>query len=110
MIKAARELNRIVKESEEYERYQHAMKAVKEDAELYHSMNQFRRRNYELQSYEDGVNRYQEIRDLCHEYEEVLRDPLVNEFLLAEQILVSKLQEVYNIIVDGLEFDYDYME
>ena len=110
MTKAARELNRIVKESEEYGRYRCALEAVKTDAELYHSMNQFRRRNYELQTYEDGVNRYQEIYDLSHEYEEVLRNPLVIEFLLAEQILVRKLQEVYNIIAEDLEFDYDYME
>lgn len=103
-------LNQTIKESEEYNRYQEAMKRVQENQELYQAMNSFRRRNYELQGYEDGINRYQEIHNLGLEYEKVLRNPLVNEFLVAEQILSRKMAEVYEIIADGLELDYNYME
>lgn len=103
-------LNQAIKNSEEYNQYQKAMKRLQENQELYQAMNSFRRRNYELQSYEDGINRYQEIHSLALEYEKVLRNPLVNEFLVAEQILSRKMAEVYEIIADGLELDYNYME
>ncbi len=106
----ARVLNQTIKDSEEYRQYVSTMQRVKENQELYQAMNSFRRRNYELQSYDDGVNRYQEIHNLALEYEKVLRNPIVNEFLVAEQILSRKLSEVYETIVEDLEFDYSYME
>lgn len=106
----AKKLNQIIKESEEYNNYNRTMKRVQENQELYQAMNSFRRRNYELQSYEDGINRYQEIYNLALEYEKVLRNPVVNEFLVAEQILSRKMTEVYEVIADGLELDYTYME
>lgn len=106
----AKILNQTIKDSEEYNRYRFAMQKVKENQQLYEAMNGFRRRNYELQSYNDGVNRYQEIHNLALEYEKVLRHPLVNEFLVAEQMISRKLEEVYEAIVEDLEFDYSYME
>ena len=110
MIDHAKELNRIIKESEEYKRYQDALAAVRGNRELYDAMNSFRRRNYELQSYDDGINRYQEIHNLGLEYENPLRHPLVNGFLMAEQMLSRKMADMYEEIAEGLEMDYSYME
>lgn len=110
ITKEAYQLNQVIKDSEEYQKYLQAKNRVKENEELYQAMNSFRRRNFELQNYDDGVNRYEEIRNLSMEYEKVLRKPLVNDFLVAEQIFSRKLAEVYEVIVDGLELDYDYLE
>ena len=110
ITKEAYQLNQVIKNSEEYQKYLQAKDKVKKNIELYHAMNSFRRRNFELQSYDDGINRYEEIHNLSLEYEKVLRDPSVNEFLVAEQILSRKLVEVYEMIAEGLELDYDYME
>ena len=103
-------MNQVIKNSEEYNRYQNARQKVMADQELYNKMNEFSRRNYELQSYDDGVNRYQEIHNLGLEYETTLRNSVVNEFLVAEQILTRKLATVYESIAEGLELDYSYME
>lgn len=110
IVAEARQLNQVIKNSEEYTRYQNARQKVMADQEMYNKMNEFRRRNYELQSYDDGVNRYQEIHNLGLEYETTLRNPVVNEFLVAEQILTRKLAMVYESIAEGLELDYSYME
>ena len=110
MIEEAYKLNQVIKESQEYIHYHQTMKKVMETQELYQAMNTFRRRNYELQSYDDGINRYQEIHNLGLEYEKVLRNPAVNEFLVAEQIFSRKMTEVYEIIAKELELDYSYME
>lgn len=110
MLEQAKALNEKIKKSEEYMRYQEALTALKANRELYDSMNVFRRRNYELQSYDDGINRYHEIHNLGLEFENVLRNPLVNNFLVAEQILSRKMTEMYEMITEGLELDYDYME
>lgn len=106
----AHKLNQMIKDSDEYNRYLTAKKNIMANQELYQAMNAFRKRNYELQSFRDGVNRYQEIHNLSLEYEKVLKNPLVNEFLMSEQILSRKMAEVYEILADGLELDYSYME
>lgn len=110
ITKEAYQLNQMIKDSEEYRQYLQAKAKVKENVELYQAMNAFRRRNFELQSYDDGINRYEEIHKLSLEYEKVLREPLVNDFLIAEQIFSRKLAQVYEMIAEGLELDYDYME
>ena len=110
ITKEAYQLNQMIKDSEEYRQYLQAKAKVKDNAELYQAMNAFRRRNFELQSYDDGINRYEEIHKLSLEYEKVLREPLVNDFLIAEQIFSRKLAQVYEVIAEGLELDYDYME
>ncbi len=110
MINEAMKLNQVIKESMEYKNYLGAKERIMGNQELYQAMNAFRRRNYELQSYDDGINRYQDIHNLALEYEKVLRNPLVNEFLLAEQVLTRTMAEAYEIIAGGLELDYSYME
>ncbi len=110
MIDHAKALNEAIKNSEEYKDYQNALAEVTGNNELYSAMNSFRRRNYDLQSYDDGINRYQEINSLGLEYEQVLRHPVVNRFLVAEQILSRKMTQMYEEIADGLELDYSYME
>lgn len=110
ITKEAYEMNRIIRESEEYRSYQSALKAVREESELYEQMNAFRKRNYELQLLDDGKNHYEDLYSLAIEYEKVLRTPVVNKFLIAEQILSKKLTEVYEIIAEDLELDYAYME
>lgn len=110
IVAEAKQLNQVIKNSEEYNRYQDAREKVMLNQDLYGKMNEFRRRNYELQSYDDGVNRYQEIHNLSLEFEPVLRNPAVNEFLVAEQVLTRKMAMVYETIADGLELDYSYME
>lgn len=102
-------LNEAIKESEEYVNYCTTLRKLKENNELYEAMNSFRRRNYELQGYDDGINRYQEIHALALEYEKILRHPDVNAFLVAEQIFSRKMQKMYELIAEGIELDYNYM-
>lgn len=110
MLELATRLNSAIKESEEYRRYCETLEAVKRNPEQYQAMNAFRRRNYELQSYDDGVNRFHEINNLGFEFEKVVRDPAIYDFLIAEQMLSRKMTQMYEMIADGLELDYDYME
>lgn len=108
-MKEAMVLNQSIRQSKEYQDYCETLAYLKENKELYDSLNSFRRRNYELQGYDDQINRYQEIHNLALEYEKVLRHPDVNAFLIAEQLFSRKMQEVYEAIAEGIELDYDYM-
>ncbi|MGN0438728.1 MAG: YlbF family regulator [Lachnospiraceae bacterium] len=102
-------LNQSIRQSKEYKKYCDTLAKLKENKELYDALNSFRRRNYELQSYDDNINRYHEIHNLALEYEKVLKNPDVNAFLVAEQIFSRKMQDVYEKIAEGIELDYEYM-
>lgn len=102
-------LNQSIRQSKEYQDYCETLARLKENKELYDALNSFRRRNYELQSYDDRINRYHEIHNLALEYEKVLKHPDVNAFLVAEQLFSRKMQGVYEAIAEGIELDYDYM-
>lgn len=44
------------------------------------------------------------------EYDTILQDTRVSDFMMAEQHLCNLMQEVYNAMVQGLELDYEYLE
>ena len=109
VLSAAESLKKEILQSEEYRRYEEAVKRLKETPELYDRYNEFRRRNYDLQFSEGDGNLYDEIVNLTREYDSVLQDAAVNEFRLAERKLGKLMRSVYRTISDDLELDDDYL-
>lgn len=109
-INMAQELNKELLGSEEYRRYRETNQRLKEDAELYGRYNEFRRRNCEMQTSEGDSNLYDEVFNLVKEYDTILQDTRVSDFVMAEQHLCNLMQEVYNAMAQGLELDYEYLE
>ncbi len=98
-------LNRQIKESTEYKNYIATKKALQAETGLLNSLKEFRRRNYEIQN-RMCDNSYDEVSALVREYDELLHNSVVSDFLRAEQRICKTMQQVYNSIADGLEFDY----
>lgn len=109
-IELAARLNEQIKNSEEYHRYMETDRQLKAEPELYERYNEFRRRNYDLQFSEGDSNLYDEVFNLVKEYDTILQDSHVNDFILAEQRLCAMMREVYTVLSKGLEFDYEYLE
>lgn len=109
VLSAAESLKKEILQSEEYRRYEEAVKRLKEIPELYDRYNEFRRRNYDLQFSEGDGNLYDEIVNLTREYDSVLQDAAVNEFRLAERKLGKLMRSVYRTISDELELEDDYL-
>ena len=109
-IVLAQQLNEKIKKSEEYRRYVETDRRLRQEPELYAKYNEFRRRNYEFQFSDGDSNLYDEVFNLVKEYDTILQDSLVNDFILAEQRFCSLMQELYAALSDGLELDYEYLE
>ena len=105
VIIESKELNEKIKQSAEYQSYLHAKQALYTDEGLSNQVKEFRHKNYELQN-RQGVNPFDEVSALVREYDELLHNSLVSEFLRAEQRICKLMQQVYNSISEGLEFDY----
>lgn len=109
-IEMAKALNLEIRNSEEYRRYRDTSERLKQNTDLYNRFNEFRRRNYDLQFSEGDSNLYDEVFNLVKEYEAVLQDSYVNDFLAAEQRLNALMREMYVILAEDLELDYEYLE
>ncbi|MBE5944166.1 MAG: YlbF family regulator [Lachnospiraceae bacterium] len=105
VINQSKELNKRILDSTEYKYYLETKKSLKDSPELSHQLKEFRRRNYELQN-RQGVNPYDELCNLVREYDDLLHNSTVSNFLRAEQHICRMMQEVYNSIAEGLELDY----
>lgn len=109
-IELAAKLNQQIKNSKEYRRYVETNRRLRDNHELHERFDEFRRRNYDLQFSEGDSNLYDEVFNLVKEYDTILQDSIVNDFVLAEQRMGSLMQELYSTLSEGLEFDYDYLE
>lgn len=104
-IAESKKLNEHIKQSEEYKSYLDSKKALCEDMNLCNQFKEFRKKNYELQNMQ-GNNPYDEVSALVREYDDLLNNSLVSDFLRAEQRICKMMQQVYSSIAEGLEFDY----
>ena len=98
-------LNRQILSSKEYIRYIETKNRLYQHPELSNALNEFRRRNYELQNRQD-INPYDEVHALVREYDELLHNSIVSDFLNAERHICKMMQKMYDAIAEGLEFDY----
>ena len=105
VINESRKLNEHIRASEEYQTYLKAKHALRENEVLSRNLQEFRAKNYELQN-RQGVNPYDEMIELTREYDELLHNSIVSDFLQAEQQICKLLQQVFDSIAEGLEFDY----
>ena len=110
VFRLSEELNRAVLDSAEYRRYVSTGQAVKADPDLYRAMNDYRKRNRQIQMYASDETVFDETTRVLSDYEAVLKNESVAEFLAAEQKLVRMLQGVYVKLGDHLEFDDSYIE
>lgn len=102
-------LNREVRHSNEYNQYLRTRDKLKENQELYQKAMEFRKRSMLLQN-EADYNTLDEIGALRREYAQVLAIPLVNDFLVAEQRVITMLRRMEELIYGNLDLEIDLLE
>lgn len=104
------ELNRMLLDSREYRQYVNAMHALQKQPDLYRSMTEYRKRNRQMQMYTPQETIFEENNNLVAEFEPVLKNDAVENFLAAEQRFCRMMQTVYALLGRDLEFDDEYMK
>ncbi|MDD6328533.1 MAG: YlbF family regulator [Eubacteriales bacterium] len=105
IVEAGRQVNLQIKQSAEYQKYIDTKRILYDNKELYERLSEFRRRNQAMQTRQDE-NLFDDMNALLREYEELLHNSIVCEFLGAEQRICKLMQQLYSAIADGLEFDF----
>ena len=78
---------------------------AKTNSDRNQQLMEFRKKNYEIQNNEMLDNPYDEVNNLFIEYDSIVHDTIVNDFIRAEQKLVRMMKMVYEQIADDLDFD-----
>lgn len=90
-------------ESEEYKEYAMQKERVKQYPELKAQIDEFRARNFEMQTSKDMV--FEMIEAFEREYRDFRENPLVNDFLAAELAFCRMLQRNSARIMDAIDFE-----
>ena len=110
MDEAMQELVEAVKFSEEYIRYQDIKNRVHNQPQLEEQIHAFRQKNYLLQNSQGTVDLYEETDRMENEYREFRKNPMVSEYLAAENALCKIVQQINWTLIEGLEFEVGFEE
>lgn len=100
----ARELSEMIICGDEYKRYLAAKDAISQYPDLKSKADEFRKRNFEMQS--SGSNNPSEVRNnLMREFSENLRNSVVKEYLDSEIVLCRMLQHINEIVNKDINID-----
>lgn len=89
--------------SEVYRQYDLQRNKVKQYPELKAQIDEYRRRNYELQNREDYA--FDKIDAFEREYADFRENPLVSDFLAAELALCRMIQNMNLRITEAIHFE-----
>ena len=96
-------LIKAIKEDEVYKEYHAQLDLLRQNPELKRQVDDFRKRNYEMQDSEDldfaRMNAFQD------EYKTFRENPLVDSFLAAELDFCRMMQNINFDIVEAVDFD-----
>lgn len=101
---AAMTFMKAIKRSEEYQKYEQYLTELKAEPELYEKVNEFRKKNFEIQNSEASENLMERVDELEREYAALLATPLVEKFLAAELAFCRMIQELDALIAGELDF------
>ena len=104
ILEAARTYILEVKQSPEYQEYQVQLERIKQQPELYARVNEFRKRNFELQNSEYSENLMERADELEREYAGLRENSLVEDFLEAELDFCRMMQDANALIARELDF------
>ncbi len=92
-----------IKGTEVYRNYLTALAAVKRQPGLKEQVDEFRKKNYLMQS--TGDMAFERIEQFEREYSDFRENPLVSDFLAAELALCRTIQQINFNITEALNFE-----
>ncbi|WP_099468890.1 YlbF family regulator [Konateibacter massiliensis] len=94
--------------SEEYRAYNEAKEAIHGNTELAIRLNEYRLRSFQLQSYTDTEDYFDELDMLEQEFADMKKDEKVMDFLAAELKLCKMIQEINMTIVKLVDLELKF--
>lgn len=95
----------VIKETEVYKKYREQLEKLKEDPQQFERVNEFRRRNFEIQNTTQKDELFDKMNAFEEEFEKFRENSLVDDFLRAELAFCRMMQEVNLYITEAVNFE-----
>lgn len=96
-----------IRDSREYREFQAAKRGLKDMPDLKKQINEYRKENYRLQNYGEEETLFQTMNDFQQRNAELLRNPLVSEYLRCELAVCRMLQKIALTVVESVDLELD---
>ena len=96
-----------VKESNIYQEYENQKEVLKEYPDLKGKIDEFRVRNFRLQTMENSEQLFDETDQFTQEYERLRDIPMVHDFLRKELAYCRMVQEINERILEAFSADFE---
>ncbi|MCR4691351.1 MAG: YlbF family regulator [Lachnospiraceae bacterium] len=96
-----------IQQSSVYTEYITQRDRLRQYPELKQQVDEYRRKNYLLQTESDPDNMFDEIDHFQREYESFRENPVVHDFLAAELALCRMMQTINYEIVKAVSIDFE---
>ena len=100
---AVEQMVQAIRNTDVYLEYRRQLERVKEQPELKRQIDDFRARNFELQTNKD--TNFDKIDQFTRENEPLRENPLVSDFLAAELDFCRMMQEIGLYVTDQMHFE-----
>lgn len=102
------ELKKAIRRSNEYTRYQILWEEISKNQALRGRVNDFRRERFllNMNSGEDVINKMEGI---SRNFADILEQPLVKDFLAAEQKMAKKVRYIENSVLEAVNLNVEFM-
>ena len=100
---AVEQMVQAIRNTDAYLEYQKQLARVKEQPELKRQIDEFRTRNFELQTSKDTS--FDKLDQFTRENEAFRENPLVSDFLAAELAFCRMMQEIGLHVTDQMHFE-----
>lgn len=104
------ELRETVRNSEEYREYRRLEFIIMRNPDLKRQVDEFRKRNFEIQNSEDQIDFLEATEELNRQYADVRNQDTVNRFLQAEVCLCRLVQDLCFTITEAVDFNLDFLQ
>lgn len=108
VVELTNALVQAMERSYEYNEYKKTLRILKQNS-FYEKVSEYKKRCFEIQM-NNAPNALDQIENLRKEYEELLIDPIVKQFLYAEQNVAKMLRQVNASIYNALDIDISFLD
>ena len=110
ICQSTKQLTNMICHTEDYKCYQKDLAVLKAQEELYHKFKEFRGKSLHLQLEREQEQYFERMESLHSEYKDVLTEPVVVDFLSAEQRMCKLMRIVYDGIAEDIKLNLSYMD
>ena len=99
------QLSAALRGSEAYKAFREVSRRVSEEPQLRQRLDEFRKKNYLLQNGSNAYDLFDDVQNLEREYEDMRKNPVIQEYLAAELQICRIIQRCADEILTSVEIE-----